>query len=75
MNEQCVICELEEMLDDTEMSNDSLREENNELKDLLIGALLDLNEYQAEYIESLEDELDFLEPLEEDLDICCCCGE
>ena len=51
--ESCIICELEEMLDESMESNESLVAENSELKDVLIATLLELGQYQRENIERL----------------------
>ena len=72
--EQCVVCELESMLDIAEDANTELVAENNDLKDILIATLLQLGEFKDDYIEALEDELEFLDPLEEDDDNLCGCG-
>lgn len=50
--------ELGEMLDDAEDANVELTKENNELKDLLIDALLELGVYKDAYIAELEDVID-----------------
>lgn len=61
--------ELGEMLDDADDENVALTQENSELKDLLISALLELGKYQRENIGRL---LDIDNEFEDDEEICDC---
>ena len=52
-----IIQELNELLEDSEFANESLVAENGQLKDMLIGVLLELNEFKDKRIASLEDDM------------------
>lgn len=52
-----IIQELNELLKDSEFANESLVAENGQLKDMLIGVLLELNEFKDKRIAALEDDM------------------
>lgn len=79
--EQCIVCELEEMLDFAEADAQELREELMDTKNDLVIALQRIVNMQDDYINDLEDYVEELEDIEyefedsEDFPCCECCGE